>query len=116
MEKSGAFYLAGLTNGYAAEMSLARAFVQFGSTEAAIKFHPLLWAPDPDRTTTYLVLKEFPCLGRYGPVNVNQRSRVGGRGSSAVLVCFHYQFCEANSVNCVDLVTDNVLHFAEEFG
>jgi len=57
MEKPRPFHLAGFTDGHAAEMPLARAFVKFGTAETTVKFHALLWGAYPDGQAVGLVLK-----------------------------------------------------------
>jgi len=57
MEKPRAFHLSGLPDGHAAEVFLARAFVELRTAEAAVKLHPLLGRSNPDGKAVGLVVK-----------------------------------------------------------
>ena len=48
MEKPCAFDLARRADAYTSEISLARAFVKFGTAESRVKFHAVLGAANPD--------------------------------------------------------------------
>jgi len=55
MEKPCAFDLARRADAYASEMSLARAFVKFGTAESRVKFHTVLGAANPDGPAVGLI-------------------------------------------------------------
>lgn len=55
VKKAGSFNLPRFPDGYAAEVSLARAFVKFGTGKAAVKFYPLFGRAYPDGQAVGLV-------------------------------------------------------------
>lgn len=67
MEKPRSLYLAGFADADTAEVPLPSSLVKFSPAEASVKFHATAaWRSYPNGKSVMLVVKQFPCLGRYG--------------------------------------------------